>query len=279
MQLAELNLAAKDLTAATQNLKRALELKPDSLTAQQRLVLVSLMSKDYATATRVAQDVQLQQPTKGIGFLLEGDVLAAQQKWESAIATYRKGLKQNGSPELAAKLHATLKARFSRAEADRFAAAWLSSHAKDHVFLEYLGDSAIADKNYVDAVARYRSVLLLKPNHAVAINNLAWASLQLKSPEALKLAERANELAPNQPAFMDTLAWVLADRKEFERAIDVMRRAVALQGPQGLLQLSLAKLLIQAGQKPQAKAELERLSKKGEQFAGHAEVKTLLHAL
>ena len=46
--------------------------------------------------------------------------------------------------------------------------------------------------------------------NALALNNVAWLMAQQKKPGALPLAEKANKLMPDQPALMDTLAYVLA---------------------------------------------------------------------
>ena len=43
------------------------------------------------------------------------------------------------------------------------------------------------------------------PDNPLVLNNLAWVAHELKQPNALEYAERANEMAPDNPAIMDTL--------------------------------------------------------------------------
>ena len=60
------------------------------------------------------------------------------------------------------------------------------------------------------AMDRYRRVLEVQPNLAVALNNLAYGlAVRDNAPaEALPLAKRALAAAPNDPTIQDTLAWV-----------------------------------------------------------------------
>jgi predicted Zn-dependent protease len=119
----------------------------------------------------------------------------------------------------------------------------------------------------------------LQPNNALILNNLAWSSGQIKAPEALEYAEKANQLAPNQPAFMDTLAMLLAEKGESSKAIELLRKAIVIAPQASVIQLNLAKLLIASGKRDEARKELEALAKIGEKFSGHAEVSQLLKSL
>jgi tetratricopeptide (TPR) repeat protein len=64
-------------------------------------------------------------------------------------------------------------------------------------------------KEYDRAIARYREVIAIEPNHVLALNNLAYslAVNQNRPTEALPLAERAFRGAPIA-AVADTLGWI-----------------------------------------------------------------------
>ena len=91
-------------------------------------------------------------------------------------------------------------------------------------------------------------------DNPTAVNNLAWVLWAQKKPGALEGAERANQLAPNQPVFMDTLAMILAEQGQLPRALELQKRAVALKPDAGGMRLALAKLLAKAGNKSEARA-------------------------
>lgn len=279
MRLADVHMAEKNPEAAAQSLRKALEVKPDLLEAQRALIVLDLDGKKFQDAMTRARMVQKQRPREAIGYLLEGDVNASQKNWDSATAAYRAGLKQVNSSELALKLHAALVASGKGAEADRFSSAWQRDNPKDIAFLFYLGDSAIARKDYGNAEKNYAAVVKLQPTNAVAYNNLAWVSAKLNKEGALRYAEKANTLAPNQSAFMDTLAMLLSEKGDYAKAVELQNKALALQPLNALFKLNLAKIHIKGGKKDLARKELDELSKLGDKFSAQAEVAGLLKSL
>jgi len=122
-------------------------------------------------------------------------------------------------------------------------------------------------------------VTKLQPNNAIAYNNLAWVTARLNKPGALALAEKANALAPNQPAFMDTLAVLMSDKGDYARALELQTKVLASQPQNPVFKLNMAKIHIKGGKKDLAKKELDDLTKLGDKFGGQAEVAELLKGL
>ena len=120
-----------------------------------------------------------------------------------------------------------------------------------------------------------RSINVAEPDNAFAHNNLAWTLAKLKHDGALDHAEKANSLMPNQPAFMDTLATLLADSGKFKEAIDLQKKVVELQPADNSYRLNLAKIYIKSGDKTLARSELERLAQLGDKFPAQKEVHEL----
>jgi len=220
--------------------------------------------------------VQKQRPAEAVGYVLEGDINALQKKWDAAEAAYRTGLKNANASELAVKFHSVLISTGKGVEADKFSASWQKDHPKDAVFLSYLGDVAIARSDYGTAEKKYAAVVKLQANNAVAYNNLAWVSAKLNKEGAIAFAEKANSLAPNQPAFMDTLAMLLSDKGDYAKAVELQTKALALQPKNAFFQLNLAKIYVKGGEKNLARKELEELKKLGDKFSAQADVALLL---
>ena len=275
-RLAGVHIAEKDKNAAMQSLRKALEIKPDLLEAQRAVILLDLDGKLLEDALATARTVQKQRPKEAVGYVLEGDINASQKNWDNAATAYRVGMKQVNSPELAIKLHSVLLAAGKGAEADRFSATRQKDNPKDAAFLSYLGERAIARKDYGSAEKNYAAVVKLQPNNAAAYNNLAWVTSKLNKEGAIAYAEKANTLAPNQPAFMDTLAMLLSDKGDYAKAVELQNRALALQPQNALFKLNLAKIHIKGGKKDLAKKELDDLGKLGDKFPSQAEVAALL---
>lgn len=279
LRLAEVQFATKNKDDGAKSLKKALEIKPDILDAQRGLIHYALDNKNQKEALDIARTVQKQRPKESAGYIFEGDIYGISRMWPEASEVLRKGLKQIPAPEIAIKLHGMQVASGNSAEAERTATSWLKDHPKDVAFRLHMGDFAVAQKNYAEGAGHYQSALAIQPNNALLLNNLAWASGQMKSPKALEYAEKANQLAPNQPAFMDTLAMLLAEKGETEKAVELLRKALSRAPQASAIQLNLAKVLIGAGKKEDARKELEALAKSGEKFSGQAEVTQLLKSL
>lgn len=277
--LADAQLANKDRSGAQQSLRKALELKPDQVEAQRRLIAMQVEDRNYTEATRMARTMQEQRPKSPVGFIIEGDVANAQRNWDVAALGYKAALQLDPVTEAATKLHAVLSASGRTVEANKFAAGWQREHPKDAVFLAFLAEQALARKDFVAAERLYLAALQLQPSSAVVLNNLAWVTGELRKDGALAYAEKANKLVPDQPAFMDTLAALLAAKGEYARAVELQGKAVAIQPENAGLRMNLAKIYIAAGDKAKAKEELQTLAKLGNKFTAQAEVQSLIGAL
>lgn len=85
-----------------------------------------------------------------------------------------------------------------------------------------------------DCYRAYKKALKYNPDNVLVLNNWAYfLSVEGKQLErALQMAERANELSPRNPTYMDTQAWILFKLDRLEEARQLMRQAVALDGQQ-----------------------------------------------
>ena len=115
-----------------------------------------------------------------------------------------------------------------QAKADGLAEDWIRQNPKDASMLAYLGAREMRARRYEAAVKRYQTALQRLPDNPLFLNNLAWASHQLKQPAALEYAERAFELAPRNPAVMDTLGMILSDKGETERGLELLGSALGM---------------------------------------------------
>ena len=94
IRLADVHMAAKNKDAASQSLRKALDIKPDLQEAQRATIMLDVDSKNFQGALSTAQAMQKQSPKEPVGYVLEGDIHASQKNWDSAVLAYRGGLKQ-----------------------------------------------------------------------------------------------------------------------------------------------------------------------------------------
>ena len=95
-------------------------------------------------------------------------------------------------------------------------------------------DAAMKAGNWGNAILAYEQILALTDGRsALVLNNMAWAQAQVGNKDkALQFAQRAIEVAPEDPSVMDTLGWLLHESgSNRTRALDLLRRA-AQKAPQ-----------------------------------------------
>lgn len=279
MRLANVQMASGNKDAAASSLRKALSLKPDLMDAQRGLINLAMEATNYTEALAVARNVQKQRPKDVAGHVFEGDIAAAQKKWDVALNAYRQGLKIMPAPILAIKIHSVLGASGKANEADRFAASWLKEQPKDISLRLYLGDQADARGDLATAEKMYASVVEIQPQNALALNNLAWVTGKQGKDSAIVIAEKAVALDPRQAAYLDTLAMLLLKKNDYAKALEWQNKAVLLQPQAPLFRLNLAKILILSGRKDLARKELGALVVLGDKFGGQPEVESLLKGL
>ena len=278
-RLADAFVAAKDIPAATQALRQALTLEPDNLPAQRSLALLSAEDQRPQGGFEIARSIQKRLPKDPAGFVLEAELEEQAKNWSAAAAAYQAALQRRPVTELAIRLHGALSAATRSAEAQAVAKNWQTAHPKDAAFTFYLGDQALAAKNWSVAEVHYRAVLALKPSNAVALNNVAWLLATQRKPGAVEMAQQAIALLPERAALLDTLAMAQESENQLSQAIRTQQKAVTLDPKDPMLKLRLAKFLIKQGDKSAARKELESLARLGDTFVGQVEVSALLKEL
>ena len=277
--LADINVASRDFPAAARNAKRALELDPHSMAAQKTSIETAIQLKRPQDALAVARVMQAQRPTDSLGFILEGDIEAAQDRWDAAAGAFRKALTKANPAQAPGRLHYALGRAKKAAEANRFGETWAAEHPKDTLFLLYLADTATTQGDSASAEKRYMQVLKQQPDNPLALNNVAWILIKDKKPGAVALAERAVKAAPGQASFMDTLSMALSNENQHARAIELQKKVVAQAPDAPGFRLTLAKIYLHSGDKAQARAELDRLAIVTKDFPGRSEVAPLIKTL
>ena len=277
--LAQAHMASKQPDEAIKALRAALGIRPDLAAAQRDIAAIYVATGRHDQALREAKDLQADRPQDPIGFVVEGEIYLAQKKLDQAEKTYRAALKKFDLPALVMRTHSILEASGKRAEAEALTEDWIRRQPKDAAVLAYLADRDIGAKRYDSAEARYRRALELTPDNALFLNNLAWVSYELKRPKSLEYAERAYELAPQQPAVMDTLGMILVGSGQTERGLELLGRAAELAPDAHQIRLNFAKALIKAERRAAARKELEQLARLDAKLPVQQEAAKLLAAL
>ena len=125
-------------------------------------------------------------------------------------------------------------------------AAVLAMEPKNMRALLMLGEMEGNAGNRAEAIARYRAAIEIDSNNLFALNNLAY-SLALEDPdEALKYAQQAGAIAPDNAAVQDTLGWIYYRKGIYSAAADHLKTAVAKE-PTPRRQFHLGMSYLKAG--------------------------------
>jgi Flp pilus assembly protein TadD len=113
------------------------------------------------------------------------------------------------------------------------------------------------------AAERYRRLIAIQPNNAVALNNLAYdmAVREKKAAEALPLARKAQAIAPREPTILDTVGWIeylLGNTAEAAKLL-VQASKAAPANPE--IRLHTAFALASQGARAAAQSELDQALK------------------
>lgn len=276
---AQAYMAAKRPDDAIRSLRAALALRPNLTTVERDIAAIYIATGRTEEALSEAKAAQSKDPNAPFGYALEGEIYVAQKKWDPAIRVYRDAMKKFQIPLLVARTHAIMEAAGQGSAADAMAQSWIKDHPKDTVVLGYLSQRDLAATHYASAVKHLHVALEREPDNPVFLNNLAWAMHELKQPNALQYAERAHELAPDNAAIMDTLGWILVENGNGPRGLELLGRASELAPNAYGIRLHFAKALIKAGRKDAARKELEVLSKLDSRLPVQHEAAALLTGL
>jgi Tfp pilus assembly protein PilF len=177
------------------------------------------------------------------------------------------------------KLHASLSQAGKNKEASARLNQWLKEHPGDAASRAYLAETYIAEKQNKAAIEQYQTILSQNPKYVPALNNLAWLYQQEKDPHALEYAEKANQLAPDNPGVLDTLGWILVEQGDTKRGLPLLQKASSLAPQAAEVHYHYAAGLAKAGDKTKARKELEQLLATGKPFPHIEDAKALLKQL
>ena len=100
-----------------------------------------------------------------------------------------------------------------------------------------------------------RKLIKVEPGHAHAYNALGYSLLdrKIRLEEAMKLVEKAHELAPDDPAILDSMGWGYYRLGNLSKSAEFLRRAYAAY-PDPEIASHLGEVLWQQGLREEAKA-------------------------
>jgi tetratricopeptide (TPR) repeat protein len=212
-------------------LDEALKIDPNDLRALRGISQSYLAERNASMAVRKAEEFASKYPKSApvqefLGGLLlrEGNRGAARTALEAAKAADPK----SAAPELSLVQIDMVEGKLD--DARRRLEAILSKDRDNQTARHWLADlDTMGGKN--DAAIRlFREEVTSDSGNAEAYNNLAYLLIDKQPDEALKYAQKAVEMAPDRPAYSDTLGWAMYHEGLYAAAVPHLERAAAKGG-------------------------------------------------
>lgn len=249
VQDATLKIIEQNYAAARQSLEEALQKSPDNMDALTLMVQSYQVQKQMPAAVHWLREYATNKPRSAPVQFELGRVLAS--TGDTAGARMAFATAKTADPKLSAAdlILAQLDLRDGKLdEARKTVSAVISQKPAEVSAHLLLGNVEQTARNYQAAIEQYRKAVELDEANVEALNDLAYALAEYgKQPdEALKFAEKAGELAPDNATVADTLGWVLYRKALYASAVPYLEHAVSQQ-PTGLRKCHLALAYMKSG--------------------------------
>jgi Tfp pilus assembly protein PilF len=186
----------------------------------------------------------------GLWYLKAGNVADARQAFDAALAADPKFL-DAGLALAGIDIHE------KHLDAARQRLLWfVAAYPKSVAPLLMLGEVDGEMGDQADALSRYRAAVALDGSNVVALNNLAYTLASSQPDEALKYAQHAAEISPDNAMVHDTLGWVYYKKMIYGTAVTYLQKAVA-EEPTPRRQFHLAVCYLKQGQRAVGEKTLE----------------------
>ncbi len=220
-------LATGELPAARAHILQALQIAPKSLRLLQQLARVDIAGQQTLEVEKTLARMDEFAPNHALVHELRGDFARAQDNEEGAIKSYQLAWNEAELDSSAGKLYQLLSSKQPR-QAREFLQQWQFTTPDSLVLLTLMAQQkeSVGDKR--GAIKMYNKALEVAPNSPGVLNNLAWLYHTDGDKRGLELAQQAYQLAPGSAAIADTYGWILASNGKKEKAIEVLEYAASL---------------------------------------------------
>lgn len=217
-----------NLEQARAKVAEAISIQPDNLGYHLILVRITAAEGDLAEAQNQLDAIKERFGTPAPVAVTQASLLEQTQTPEEAYTYLKTQWQEQPNPGVAPEL-LRLSRKVSPEETASIASKWTELSPTTPQAWQNLGDIVLEKGDNQTAMEAYGKVLELQPNNLGALNNLAWLLRDTRPEEAVKLAERAAEIAPENASVLDTYGWVLYRAGQLEEAREVLSKALSVE--------------------------------------------------
>jgi cellulose synthase operon protein C len=278
LNLGRAQLGLNQRGPARESLQQALKVQPDWLPAVGALAFLEVQEGNGAAALNRVEALQQARPNNAALLALQGELYSVLRKFPEAEQSFQAAAAIRPSAQLATKIYQTRMAGKLPHPLEPME-RWSREHPDNIGFRNMLADAYINTGDPRKAIEQYQQILQRQPKHVPSLNNLAWLYHESRDQRALSTARQAHELAPQSPAIMDTLGWILVEAGQVAEALPLLTKAAASPNAPPEIKYHHAVALARSGAKDQAKEQLSQLLAKHTDFDSRGDAQRLLAEL
>lgn len=203
LSVAEKMIADGKYAEGREMLKRVLDLPDgDKWDVWEKLLFIDAGHPDPQLLLEDAEAAIDRYPLQPRAYLFLGEAHLRLQNPASAVETFEEGLLYANTPEMTTQFKMELARAYHQ------------------------------DKDYSTSDMYFEEILDDHPDFHLALNNYAFylTLRKVRLDDAEKYIEKAVELSPHNPNYWDTYAWLMFVKKEDEKALEFINRAVQTGG-------------------------------------------------
>ncbi|MGA7415240.1 MAG: tetratricopeptide repeat protein [Bryobacteraceae bacterium] len=221
LQDAVFKMGEKNYDGARKSAEEALAGNPQDVRALFWIVQTYAAQKQTPAGIQKVREYAEKQPSSADVQLFLGQVLASSGDRAGARKAYEAAkAARPGSLDADFALVQLDMAEGKREDVRKSLTDLVAAHPDNKTGHQLLAQLETISGNNAAAIEQYRKLVALDGKDATALNALAYTLAEDKKPdEALGYAQKARELAPDNPAVADTLGWIYYLQGRYEPAL------------------------------------------------------------
>ncbi len=235
-----LNNSANKENEVLKLLNEVLLIQANNLQALKFLVKLQIKQEQYQLALETIDRINGFFPQKGVANELEGEVYVAKKEYAKALQFYNLAYLKENSNEILFVTADLLKMQNQQQAALDLLHNELKINSQNIAVHFKLASLYHQSKNYQQAEIHYNNILQQQTNNLLALNNQAWVYSQQNKTEALDLAKRAYDIAPQSADIADTYAMILIKQGDKKLGLSIIEKAAENTPDSNELQYHLA---------------------------------------
>ncbi len=225
----EIRTLQKSYDLGREDLRKASKLQPDNPRVGIMLASLEINAGRLGKAIAILQAVLNKQPDIAAAWTLMGKANWQLKNARQAVENYRQADKLLHSTNNIINLAKANWLIGNKALGKELLRKWLNSKPDNAEVHTALGDMLMVEKKWSIASREYEQVLKTQSNNASVMNKLASAYANQSDDRAESMLEAAYKLDDQAPDILDAYGSLLVKKEQFQKGINVLRRAVSLE--------------------------------------------------